>query len=95
MHPNLRLVHISLLASYEAYWNGVRVGANGVPAATRAGETPGLIDARIEIPQQLLRAGDNLLALRMSAFHARRALAAPMQHLSMELERAGRVTSCP
>ena len=35
-------LNISLLASSEVYWNGVRVGSNGVPAASRTGETPGL-----------------------------------------------------
>src|SRR5688572_22654706 len=81
---------ISLLASSEVYWNGVRVGVNGVPAASRTGETPGLLDTRFEIPAHLLRAGDNLLAMRMSAFHARRALAVPMQYLSLEFERTPR-----
>lgn len=78
-------LYVALLASREVYWNGVRVDANGIPAATRAGETPGRLDTRIEIPPQLLRAGDNVLALRMSAFHAHRTLARPLQLLAVEV----------
>lgn len=78
-------LHVSLLASYEVFWNGVRVGGNGIPAATPEGETPGRLDRRFEIPSHLLRAGDNLLALRMSSFHAHRVLSRPMHVLGVEV----------
>src|SRR6185436_6321719 len=37
-------VAFSATASYEAWWNGVRVASNGVPATTAEGETPGKLD---------------------------------------------------
>jgi hypothetical protein len=77
-------LYVSVLASYEVYWNGVRVGVNGTPAATPAGETPGRMDRRFDISPQLLRAGANVLALRMSSFHAHRKLSRPMHLLAVE-----------
>jgi hypothetical protein len=77
-------LNVSALASYEAYWNGARIAHNGMPAADKQHETPGLIDTQFQIPPQLLRPGDNVLALRMSSFHARRMLAMPMQYLALE-----------
>jgi hypothetical protein len=75
-------VRIAAPVAYEAWWNGVRVGANGVPAARAADETPGLLDTRIFIPPHLL-AKHNVLALRMSSFHLSRKLGAPMQYLAL------------
>jgi hypothetical protein len=75
-------VRIAAPVAYEAWWNGVRVAANGVPASSAAGETPGKIDTTLFIPPQLL-AQQNVLALRMSSFHLRRQLAAPMQMIML------------
>ena len=72
-------VLISGTASYEVFWNGKRIGQNGLPAATQQLEQPGRIDAAFFVPSHLVRTGNNLLALRMSSFHLSRELAAPMQ----------------
>jgi len=54
-------------ASYEVYWNGHRLGTNGRPANTRAGEIDGLTDARFYIPPKLFKTQGNVLAIRYSA----------------------------
>jgi hypothetical protein len=73
-------VHFSATASYEAWWNGVRVASNGVPATTAAGEAPGRIDSVMFIPPNLIER-DNVLALRLSSFHLPLRLGGPMQGL--------------
>lgn len=60
---------VSAAASTEAYLNGTRLGANGAPAASAAEEAPGRMDAVFAIPAGLLRAGENVIALRMSSHH--------------------------
>jgi hypothetical protein len=75
-------VRIGAPASYEVWWNGTRVGNNGVPGPNAEAESPGRIDTTIFIPPHLL-AKENVLALRMSSFHLSRELAAPMQILSV------------
>ncbi|MBL8554943.1 MAG: response regulator transcription factor [Phenylobacterium sp.] len=57
--------------STEAWFNGVRIGANGRPGATAAEEHPGLYQAAIPIDPSLWRGdGRNELVVRMSAHHA-------------------------
>ena len=77
-------VHVAATGSWEAYWNGVFVGRNGVPGATRATEVPGKIDADVFVPPALIRDGQNLLALRISSFHVGRTLRAPIQAIAIE-----------
>jgi DNA-binding LytR/AlgR family response regulator len=55
--------------STEAWFNGVRVGANGQPGPTPARERPGRYQAEIRLPAPLWRSNGNELVLRMSAFH--------------------------
>jgi len=54
-------------ASFEVWWNGVFIGANGQPADTLADEIEGLVDTRFYIPPSLIQETDNVLALRYSA----------------------------
>jgi DNA-binding LytR/AlgR family response regulator len=63
------MVHVIALASGEIRWNGVLVGRNGVPGRDRASETPGRFVATFVVPAALVRPGDNLLAVRLSAHH--------------------------
>lgn len=53
----------------KVYLNGVLLGQNGEPGETRIKETPGLMDAMLYIPQRLLVAGDNEIAILMSSHH--------------------------
>jgi hypothetical protein len=72
-------LHVSATASYEAWWNGVFIGRNGTPGASKAAEIPGRLDSVILIPQNLLRPGRNELLLKMSSFHLPGRLGAPIQ----------------
>lgn len=60
---------VSAKASSEAYLNGVRLGANGTPAASRNEEAPGRMDAVFYAPRETVRAGENEIILRMSSQH--------------------------
>ena len=57
------------MSSSEIKWNGETIGRNGIPAATQAGETPGLFFATFTVPERLVRPGDNLVTARLSAHH--------------------------
>jgi hypothetical protein len=73
-------VYFSAAASYEAWWNGVHVASNGVPAHDAAGEKPGKLDTVIFIRPDLIQR-DNVLAFRMSSFHLPLRLGGPTQGL--------------
>jgi hypothetical protein len=77
-------VYVSALAAYDVYFNGERIGGSGVPGASAALETPGDLDTSHYLPTRLLRAGDNVLALRMSTFHLRRTLGSPTHFLAID-----------
>lgn len=62
-------VVVAAMASSEVYWNGHRIGANGVPGASREAEIPGTLDAEFHVPPGVVRAGRNLLALKLASFH--------------------------
>ncbi|MEQ8935118.1 MAG: sensor histidine kinase [Amphiplicatus sp.] len=71
------------LASREIWWNGTRLGAEGVPGARREAEKPGNIDSELYLPPALIKPGDNLLVLKMSSFHNRVRLRAPMHYAAL------------
>jgi len=71
------------LASREIWWNGARIGAEGVPGAMREAEKPGNIDSELYLPPALIEPGDNLLVLKMSSFHNRVRLRAPMHYAAL------------
>lgn len=56
-------------AASEAWFNGVRLGANGQPGPTAEAERPGLYEAEFPIAPALWRPGQQDLIVRMSAFH--------------------------
>ena len=69
-------------ASSEAWINGERIGANGLPAASRAEEVPGRMDAVIYVPRDRVQAGENTVVLRLSAMHGAIRLAAPIHYVA-------------
>jgi DNA-binding LytR/AlgR family response regulator len=71
-------LHLVGAMSTEAWFNGVRVGANGRPGSTAASERPGRYQADIPLPAELWRSGHNELVLRMSAFHVGMRFAHPV-----------------
>jgi hypothetical protein len=74
---------VSAKASSEAYLNGVRLGANGAPATTRALETPGRMDTVFAIPPGLVRDSSNQLLLRMSSHRGVLHLARPVHVIAI------------
>jgi len=59
-----------LSGSYQVYWDGVKLGANGVPANRREEEVEGLMEYHPGLPQELTGPGEHQLALRLSTWHA-------------------------
>ncbi|WP_158658083.1 sensor histidine kinase [Agarilytica rhodophyticola] len=62
-------IFISMLGSYEAYWDGVLIGRNGVIGRSNKTEQPGDIDKVILIPQHLFTTGVHNLSLKISTHH--------------------------
>ena len=66
-----------------AWWNGRRIGGNGIPGIDAAGETPGRMDAVIAIPRTALRPGTNDIVLLVSGHAAMLRLATPMHAMGI------------
>lgn len=64
--------------SSEVFFNGVRVGANGQPAATAAAERPGRYESSFQLKDALWRPHGNELVLHLSAFHVGMRFAHPV-----------------
>jgi hypothetical protein len=62
-------VLVSLLGSFDAYWDGEFIASNGVVGQDRESETPGLIDKIMLLPTDLTHVGTHTLSLRVSAHH--------------------------
>ncbi|MFQ3192417.1 MAG: hypothetical protein ACI936_003569 [Paraglaciecola sp.] len=60
---------VSILGSFDAYWDGVFIASNGVVGQDKESETPGLIDKIMLLPQYLTQVGTHTLILRVSAHH--------------------------
>lgn len=76
-------LHISASASTAAWLNGAYIGRNGAPGPGAAREIPGRLDGIIPVPSNALRAGENVLTLRMSNYHGRLRLTGPIQSLRL------------
>jgi MFS family permease len=63
------MVWVIAMASAEISWNGVVIGRNGVPGPDAASEAPGRFVSTFVVPAQLVRPGENLLSVRLSAHH--------------------------
>jgi DNA-binding LytR/AlgR family response regulator len=59
-------VLVSAKSTSEVWLNGLLIGRNGVPAASRRDEVPGRMDAAFAVPPGVLQA-DNEIVLRMSS----------------------------
>jgi hypothetical protein len=60
-------VAVSLLASYELYWDGRPIASSGRVGTSRADEVPGPIDSVFVLPDAAV--GSHLLTMRLSNFH--------------------------
>ncbi len=74
-------VSIGAVAASEVMWNGARIGGNGTPAASRADERPGDMDATVYLPSTHVRRGHNDLLVHMSGFHNRLRLTMPVHYI--------------
>ena len=59
----------SVVASYDAYWDGEPIGSNGRVGGSAEEEWPGNIDTILQLPDDMLAPGKHVLALRMSSYH--------------------------
>lgn len=62
-------VTIVALASSEVSWNGRTIGRNGRVGASPASERPGRYFATFNVPPALVRPGDNVVTVQLSAAH--------------------------
>ncbi|QSQ16853.1 histidine kinase [Myxococcus landrumensis] len=58
---------LSMLGSWEAWWDGRPLGRNGQVGRTSAEEVPGRIDAQLPLPPELSAPGPHVLTMRVSA----------------------------
>lgn len=76
-------VFVSAKASSEVFLNGIRLGANGVPADSKQDEVPGKMDAVFFAPRAAMRAGKNVVATRMSSHHGFLTFGFPTHQISI------------
>ncbi|MFS2108957.1 LytR/AlgR family response regulator transcription factor [Sphingomonas sp. Sphisp140] len=76
-------VEVTAMASAEARWNGVAIGANGKVGPDRAGEVPGRFVASFPVPWEAIRTGDNLVEVRLSAHHLWVPVGRPVHRLAV------------
>ncbi|MCP3137599.1 sensor histidine kinase [Pyxidicoccus xibeiensis] len=60
---------LSLLGSWEAWWDGAPLGRNGRVGRTPAEELPGIVDVLLPLPPEHATPGPHLLVIRGSAHH--------------------------
>lgn len=61
-------IMISTVRAYEVFWDGVLLGASGVPGSDRAGERVGRVDEWFSIPAPLRGPGEHVVAMRSSSY---------------------------
>lgn len=81
--PRPIMISLTALASAELRWNGVLIGRNGLPGRDRASERPGRFIATFVVPDRLVRPGENLLSIRMSAHHLWLPVRRPIQMIGV------------
>jgi hypothetical protein len=62
-------VLVSLLGSYEAYWDGEFIGSNGIVGTDKRSEVPGRIDKVFLLPVERVGQGKHTMSLRVSSQH--------------------------
>jgi hypothetical protein len=58
---------VSVVASYELFWDGRLIGRNGRPSATPEDEQAGYVDNLFQIPIELTEPGEHTVAIRLSS----------------------------
>ncbi|WP_298918088.1 LytTR family transcriptional regulator DNA-binding domain-containing protein [uncultured Algimonas sp.] len=75
-------LHIGGRFSSRIWINGREIGRNGLPGPDNLSEAPGLIDAVLAVPPDLVRPGPNEIIMLASAHHAYLDLYRPFQHIA-------------
>ena len=75
--------YIAGKASSRVWVNGHELKSNGVPGPDRASEIPGLMDAVLYVPREILTSGENEIIVEMSGHHSLIELIAPMHALGI------------
>ena len=60
---------VSVLGSFDVYWNGEFIASNGKVGVDKASEIPGKIDKIMMLPTHLTEVGTHTLSLRISTHH--------------------------
>jgi len=76
-------VYVSGKMSSDVYLNGVLIGQNGHPGDGKRTERPGKMDAEFFPPQDLLRVGENVIALKASSHHGFIHLSQPLHFVGI------------
>lgn len=74
-------LYTGALASRDIWWNGEHIGSIGRVGGSRQTEIPGDLDALTWIPPDLVRAGDNDVAIRYSTFHLFTPVVTPVHYV--------------
>jgi hypothetical protein len=61
-------IMISTVRTYEVFWDGVLLGASGVPGPDRTTEQVGRVDEWFSIPAPLRGPGEHVVAMRSSSY---------------------------
>ncbi len=77
-------VMIGAVAASDVFWNGTRIGSNGVPGSSRTTEQPGALDAMLYLPPDRVQTGRNEVLVHMSGFHNRLRLTTPVHSILVE-----------
>ncbi|MCG8463161.1 MAG: histidine kinase, partial [Holophagales bacterium] len=61
-------ISLSMLGSWELYWDGIFLARGGQVGSDKATESPGPVDSQVLLPAELATPGRHLVALRCSTF---------------------------
>jgi hypothetical protein len=81
--PQPLALYFSAQASSQAFVNGIPLGSNGRPSPTPSYEAVGMLDHEFFLPPGLLRSGDNVVALKLSAQQLPKGTDAPLHRLGL------------
>ena len=77
-------VDLDAMASADVHWNGTLIGRNGVVGLNRATEVAGDYSASIPVPATLIREGQNLIVIQLSAHHLWAPVSRPIHRIEVD-----------
>ncbi|MGF7039072.1 histidine kinase [Mucilaginibacter lappiensis] len=64
-------VQVHSFGAFDVYWDGIKVGRNGIPAVAGSAEVPGTETSYYQIPDALSGLGNHLVEVKGSQMHLR------------------------